>query len=82
MKPLPKVWHEVRDERTGDLLCWRRQHSGYEVHPEADQFRAELDGRPLSLWPTLTHAIVAARDHMHANSNTQQEIPCTTTEQT
>lgn len=67
---LPSRWHDVRDPVTGTVLYWRREHTGYEVHPDADKFRVELDGRTISgLHETMTHAIVAARDHMHASSN-------------
>lgn len=70
MKPLPKVWREVRDDLTGDLLYWRREHSGYEVWPHGAQFSPCLDMQPIGdLQPTLTHAIVACRDHMHAQES-------------
>lgn len=67
---LPTTWHEVRDERTGDLLYWRREHSGYEVWPHGHQFSPCLEMQPIApLCATLTQAIVACREHMHAASN-------------
>lgn len=62
---LPSVWHDVLDAE-GRPLYWRREHSGYEVHPAHGAFNAQLDGLSLGNWPTLTHALVACRDHMHA----------------
>ena len=62
---LPKTWHEVYSNN-GELLYWRREHTGYEVHPDCGRFRVELEGRTLAeRIETLTHAIVFSRDHMH-----------------
>lgn len=64
---LPSTWHPVHDERTGDLLYWRREHSGYSVHPDGEQFRCELDWQQIGgPHKHLTAAIVYCRDHMHA----------------
>ncbi len=64
---LPSTWHEVRSSE-GELLYWRREHSGYEVRPEGGRYVAYLDDRPLGSYPKLTLAIIGARDHMHASS--------------
>ena len=62
---LPKTWHEVYSNN-GEVLYYRREHTGYEVHPDGGRFRVELEGRTLAeRIETLTHAIVFARDHMH-----------------
>lgn len=75
---LPTRWHEVTDQRTGDVLYWRREHSGYTVYPvgalgrdgHTTRYEVRLDdGLVGELHDTLTHAIVAARDHMHENSS-------------
>lgn len=67
---LPSTWHDVRCDRTGQVLYWRREHTGYEVHPAYGQFRVELDGQPIGeLEPNLTQAIVACREHMHEHGN-------------
>lgn len=71
MTGLPSRWHEVRSS-DGALLYWRREGSGYEVHPDDHQFRCELDGVLIDVAPTLTTAIVLCREHMHANNH--QEI--------
>ncbi len=71
---LPSTWHAIYSAN-GEMLYCRRQHTGYEVWPEFGRHSVYLDARRISQHDTLTHAIVAARDHMHANSNVpQQEI--------
>ncbi len=67
---LPSTWHEVRHtyDQSGPVLYWRRENTGYEVWPEYGRFSVYLDARRVSQHDTLTHAIVGAREHMHANS--------------
>lgn len=62
---LPSTWHDVLSPE-GRPMYWRREHTGYEVHPDGQAFRCELDGVVIAMRPSLTHAIVACRDHMHA----------------
>lgn len=71
---LPSRWYEQLDPLNGEVLYWYREHSGYRVMPvgamgrdgHVTRYQVELDdvaiGEPHD---NLTHAIVAARDHMH-----------------
>jgi len=69
---LPSTWHEV-NSADGAVLYWRREHTGYEVWPHGKQFQPCFDMYPIGpLCPTLTHAIVVCRDHMHAASSNSE----------
>jgi len=72
---LPSTWHDVLSA-DGKPLYWRREHSGYQVHPAYGRFVAIIEEHQpqaivqnnIGTYATLTHAIVACRDHMHANN--------------
>jgi hypothetical protein len=62
---IPKSWHIVASA-TGETLYYRREHTGYEVHPQGSgDYRCELDGEQIGMARHLTAAIVLCRDHMH-----------------
>lgn len=66
MTLLPRHWREIKSAE-GEVLYWRRDHSGYEVLPAHGQFVACLDNTSLGMHPTRDHAILACREHLHAN---------------
>lgn len=62
---LPSTWHEVKDS-DGTVLYWRREHSGYEVHPCYGQFDAVLAEygvvvRIVGRHPTLTQEVACVQ---------------------
>lgn len=65
MNHLQKHWREIKSAE-GEVLYWRRDHSGYEVWPHVARFSPCIDMYPIGpLCPTLDHAMLACREHLH-----------------
>lgn len=75
MSKLPKSWREIKSAE-GEVLYWRRDHSGYEVHPYGYRFEAWLGGKAISgeTYPTRDHAILACREHLHRSQHPSMPV--------